>query len=104
MKRDGHVFDGAEGRQEVEELKDEADFVPANLGEGVVGVAAEHCSVDGDGAGGGLVKSTDKVEKRRLAGTRGADEGDHFAFVDLEVDVVEGGDGALAFKELGDAG
>ena len=103
MQRDGYIFDCRERGEEIEELEDEADFVTANLGEGVVGIAGELGSVYGDGSGGGLVKSSDEVEERGFAGAGGSDEGDHFTLGDCEVDLVEGGDGALALKELADA-
>ena len=49
-----------------------------------------------DGAGRRLVEPGDEVEQRALAAARRADEADELAGLDLEVDAVEGGHGAVA--------
>ena len=61
-------------------------------------------AIDANVAGGGAVESADQVEKRGLSGTGRADDGNHFAASDVEVDGLERGDLAFAVVELGDPG
>ena len=104
VEREGHVLDAGERGEEVEELEDEADFVAAEAGEVVIGERGDGLAVDADFAGGGAVEAADQVEEGGLSGAGGADDGDHFAAGDVEVDGIEGDDLSLAVEMFGDGG
>src|SRR5262249_59711402 len=53
----------------------------------------------GDGAVGGFDVAGKGVDRRRLAGTVGTDEGEHLAFAHLEGDVVDGCEPAEAKRQ-----
>ncbi len=91
VEREGDVFQAGESGEEVEELEDEADFVAADAGELVVGDAAQEGAIDADIAIGGAIEPTDEIEESGFAGAGGTDEGNHFAFIDLQVDRVKRG-------------
>src|SRR3546814_4095773 len=66
-------------------------------------------AVDGDATGSRIVEARDQVEDRRLAGARGADQGDGAAGRRLQADVVQRRLGAAVgeryrFKAHGAAG
>ena len=104
VERKGDVFLAGEGRKQIEELEDEADFVAADAGEFVVGESGEGNAVQGDFAGGGLVEGANEIEESGLARAGRADEGDHFASGDVQVHAVEREDFALAVVFLGELG
>ncbi len=62
-----YVFDGREGVEELERLKNEADLLATDAGEGGVVEAGGGLAVDEDFAGGGEVHSTAEVQKSGLA-------------------------------------
>src|SRR5450755_1843787 len=99
----GHVLHAGERGQEIEELEDETDFVAPETGERVVGEPGDGLAVDADLASGRAVQAADQIEERGLAGAGGADDGNHLAARDLEIDRFERGDLALAVIDLGDA-
>ena len=89
------IFAGGEDGDEVEGLKDEADFFAAESG-GLGGAEPGGVdSLDEDAAAGGLVDATDQVQQGGLAAAAGAGDGEEFAGIDAKVDVVEGGYGAV---------
>ena len=70
----------------------------------VVGEAGDGLAVDADLARGGTIQAADQIEERRLSGAGGADDGDHLAARDVQIDGFERSDLALAVVELGDTG
>ena len=105
-KRHGYVFERGEFGEQVVELPDVADVavaVVASLfaGEGGdVDVAAE------DFARGGFVERGEEVQQRALAGAGFADDGDHLAGGDFEVEIADelqaggvGGERGVGFFE-----
>ena len=88
------VLDGSEGGQELEELEDDAHRTAAPdgdllLAEGMDGDARnEHL------ARGWAVDAGDDVDQRGFAAAGFADDGDKGAEFHLQVDAVEGGEGA----------
>src|SRR5471032_2345291 len=83
--------DGAEEQEGL--LQHEADVAAVvRHGEGADVDAVEH-----DGAFGDVVEAADQVDQRALAGTRVADQADHFAGLDVERDAAV--DGAVAVAE-----
>ena len=103
VQRQADVLEARQGRQQVEELEDEADLVAADAGQRVVRQAAQGFAVDGDDAGGGAIESAEQVEQRGLSRARGSDDRDHLAAGDGESDRVEGGHLAFAFELFRDA-
>ena len=94
----------AESGQQVEALEDEADFGAAHLSALAVGELGEVDAVDQNRATGGVGETAEDVEEGGLAGARGTDDGDEFAWLDCEVNFAEGGDfefaGAVGFAEV----
>ena len=57
-------------------------------------------AVDGAFAGGGPEQRGEKADRRALAGAVGADEAEHLAGPDLEVQVLDGREVAVFFGEV----
>src|SRR5439155_7520595 len=90
------VLLGSEHGEEVEELKDEADVLPAELRQLRVGERGYLRAVDRDGAGARLVEPGEDVHQRRLAGARRPHDGGQLAARDLERDAPQGVDLCVA--------
>ena len=93
-----------EARDEVVELKDEADVLAAEAGErGVVG-GGEVVIAVADLAAGRHVEAAEDVQQGRLAAARGTEKDDEFARVEIEIDAAQRVDLHLAHAvDLGDA-
>ena len=79
---EGDVFadgSGEEGRL----LEDDADLAA----QGLQGGAADVDAVDQDAAGGRVVEAREQVDDGGFAGAGGAEQGDHLAGLDVEVDI-----------------
>jgi hypothetical protein len=63
---------------------------------------ADLLAFEAHGAGGGVEDPRDDVEHRSLAGTVGADDGEHLAVLHAETDVVDGLHAAKAQRHLVD--
>ena len=74
-------------REQVEGLEDHAD-VGAQLGE-LLALLGQRLAVDGDRARLDGLQPVDRAAQRRLAGPGGADDDDHLALADGEVDVLQ---------------
>ena len=77
-------------RQQIETLKNETEFVIANVGELI---AIEHGNVgvvQKVTTGGRPIETTENVHQRRFAGTARAHERDEFAALDLERNAAHG--------------
>ncbi len=85
----GHVLDRGELGQEVVKLEDEPDGLVAQRGEARAAERGGGLAVEKDGTAGGQVEGADAVQERRLAGARGADDGDELALVDVERDAPQ---------------
>src|SRR5579863_8476688 len=86
---DGDIAFGGERGEEVEALKDEADFAAAELG--ALGIAhfGQIVAVNKHSAFRGLRQPADDVEQRRLAAARWAHHRDRFAGLHLEVHATQ---------------
>ena len=82
------VFAGAERRDQVIELEDEADLPGAVVVQ--VWHLGEQSAADADRAGRRVFERGDQVQQRRLAAAGGAGDGHELAGRDVEVDAVEG--------------
>ena len=84
------IFQGGRPRQQVEVLEDEADAPVADLGQ-LVRVQPRHLLAgQAVTAVGGAVEAAQGVHERRFAGAGRADQGDEFAFVDVQRHPLEG--------------
>jgi len=93
-KRD--VLLGAQRRQKVEELEDEADVLAAEPGQLLVVQPGDVGAVDEDRAGGRAVESGEDVHERGLARAGRAHHGRHATARDLQRDAAEGVDRGVA--------
>jgi hypothetical protein len=84
------VLDGPGARQQVEALEDEADLRVADLGPLVAVETRDVDAVQPVGARGRPVEAAQDVHERRLAGARGAHDGDQLPGLDREVDPLQG--------------
>ena len=78
------VLFGGEHRQQVEELEDKADVLPAQARQLAVVERGDLGAGDLDRALGRLVEPGEDVHERRLAGARRAHHGDELARLDTE--------------------
>jgi hypothetical protein len=67
VKRQAHILDARERREQVEELEDEADLVAPDPGQLIVRQPGERLAVDADLPGGRAIEPADEVEERRFA-------------------------------------
>ena len=104
VEREPDVLKTRQGRQEIEELKNEPDLVAPDPRELVVREAGQRLAVDAHLARGRTVEAAHKIEQRRLARARGADDRHHLAARDGQRDVLERGHLTFAGKLFGDAG
>jgi hypothetical protein len=104
VQRQRYVLQARQGRQEVEELEDEADLVPPDRRQPVVSQAREARAIHDDLAGGRAIERANEVEERGLPGAGGPHDRDHLAALDVQVDAVQRDDLALAVEPLGDRG
>src|SRR5579871_1179974 len=102
VERQGDVFDAGQARQEIEELKDEADLVASKASQVVIGERRHGLTINANLAGRGSVQSADEIQERGLPGARGAHDGDHFAALDLQVDRIKSYNLAFPVEVLGD--
>ena len=84
VARDLDVAFGGQRGQQVEFLKDEADFRAPQAGAVGVGQLGEVDAVDDDAAGVGVREPAENVEQGRLAAARRADDGDELTLLDFE--------------------
>jgi len=82
-----HVLDHARARDEVKRLEYHADPAP-ELPQALAGQARDVGAVHHQRAGGDLVHAVDGAQQRGLARAGAADDGDEFAVVDAQTDVV----------------
>ncbi len=84
------VFVRGENGNQVVRLKDVADVGRAPLGEFGPGEFGDFGTCDGYGALIGSVDAGDEIQQRRFSGAAGAHQGDEFAVVDIQRNLVEG--------------
>ena len=83
------ILDGAQDRQQVEGLENEAHVVGPVVGAFIVRQVGQVGTVDLDCAFGDGIEARKAVEQGCLAGTRRAHDGDHLAGLDDEVNALE---------------
>lgn len=95
---------GVEGGEQVETLKDEADFVAAKKGTGRIGHGGQIVAVEQDASAGGLREAANDVQHGGFPASRGAHDGNKFGRENFDVDAAEGGNihfaGAINFPEI----
>lgn len=85
----GDVLEGGELGEQVVKLEDEADRLVAQGGQARAGQVGGRLPVEPDDAGAGQVERADAVHQRALAGAGFADDGEHLALLDREIDSLE---------------
>src|SRR2546427_753424 len=94
---EGDVLGDRHGREERVRLEDDADGAPARRH------VVDDAIVEADLARVGPLEAGDQAERRRLAATRAADEGDELPPADLQGEPVHGGRCAEALGQAGEA-
>jgi hypothetical protein len=89
------LLDG-QARQEVEGLEDEADAVGPVPGPPVGVEAGDLLAVEDDAAFARRVHEAEDVHERRLARARGAEDGDEFALLEIQIHAVQSMDVLIA--------
>ncbi len=82
--REHDVFERGERREQLEKLKDDADFFAAPFRERVFALGVDVKTVHEHIAFVGFVDSADKIEQRGFAAPRRSDNRDEFARADVE--------------------
>ena len=100
--REHHVFERGEIGNEMELLKDEADFFGAEARKAGFIEARDVGAVDDGYARRRRIEPAENIDQRRLAGARRAHDGDPFAFFDVERNAVERAHVAKFFVEIFD--
>ena len=80
-----NVLHTGQRRQQVEELKDEANLVPSNLGQLIIRQLNEASAIDRDGPRRRAIQTAHQVEQRGLSRARWSDNRHHVAGVDRAV-------------------
>ncbi len=88
-RRQRHVVDDAQGRQQARELEDEADLVVPEARQTIVRERPDIDICHADGAAGGAAQPADHGEQGRLTGARAPDDGGELAARHGEVDVAD---------------
>ena len=106
FQREGDVFAGGEGGDEIELLKDDADAAAAEEGELAFGHSGERFTGNFYEAGRRAVQGRAEVEQGGFAGTGGAHDGKKFAGGHGEINATERGNFAfslaIVFGKTGD--
>ena len=97
--RQQDVFQGGEGRDELEGLEDEAQFSAAHFGQLVFGQTAYLDAVDQDLAFGGGVEAGQESQQGAFAASRGTHDGHELAGRDQEINFLEDLDGSVAVSD-----
>ncbi len=92
----GRVFEGGEGGQKIEGLKDEADLTASDSGEPALVQAPEIGTVQPDASPGGIIHAPAKMQQGRLAAPGGSRQGDELSFFQGQVHLPHGNHGGLS--------
>lgn len=95
-------------REQVEALKHHAEVATLTIQRLLrqtditlaVTFAAQHFALERHDTGVDQIEHVDAAKERALAGPRGADDGDHVALVEREVDVVQRGECAELLRHI----
>ena len=86
------VVGDREVRDEIEELKDEADLAAAQQRPGRLAELVDPAPAEMDLAGGGPVEAAEQMQQSGLAAARGPHDADELALGDRQVDTAQRGD------------
>jgi len=84
-----HVVERGGSGEQVEGLKDEADFLVADAGQFVVIEFADEIAVEPIASLAGCIEAADEVHERGFTGTGRAHDGYIFAAIDFQVDATQ---------------
>ena len=91
-----HVFEGGQGRDQLETLKDETHLAAPEFRQGIFVQPGDLDSVDGDAAPARLIQPGQKSEQGRFAATGMAGNGHELQFFDIQMNVGENGQAGVA--------
>src|SRR5690606_10814641 len=85
----GHILEHREGGQQVEELEYEANMIAAE--QGALGLVHRYqiLPLQPDLTRVGQVNAADQIQEGAFAAARGAEHGDEFAGLDLQIDITQ---------------
>lgn len=92
QQRELHVFQGASSRQQVKRLKNKADFPVSHAGLLVYSQTRDILTIEEIASHAGLIKQSENVHHRGLAGSGGANYCNEVTSFDPESDVDQGMD------------
>ena len=87
-KRQQDVLLRGQDRQEVEELEDETELVPPQIGQGTVVQTSDLLAVDLDRTGGRDIEAGEDVHQGRLAGTGRTHDRSETTLLEADVDTI----------------
>src|SRR6185503_633336 len=87
--------------KQIEELKDESDFVAPNSSEIIVGQSREVFAGNLDGSLCRPIQPADEIQKRGLSRSGRADDRDQLALLHLKTDAFQSLHRPLSFENLG---
>jgi N-methylhydantoinase A len=96
------VLQASQRRQQVEELKDEPDFVAAQARQFIVGEPAQPAAIDLDFSRCGRIEAANEIQQRGFPGTRWPHNGHHLASADRQIDVFERRNPPLSLEDFAD--
>ena len=102
MQRQRHVFQAIQGRQQVEELEDEADLVAPKTREIVIRDFTKTPAFDSNLAGSGPVEATNEVQECRFSGTGRSNDRDYLARFDMKIHILQSNRFPFTIEHLGD--
>src|SRR5215470_4305530 len=83
------VLISGEARDQIVELEDEPDMLPAIGGERAVIEPGQFEVLEEDAAAGRLIEAADDVQERRFSAARWAEQHDHLAGPNIEIETVQ---------------
>src|SRR5882724_12228671 len=101
VQRERDVFETVQGRQQIEELKNDSNLVAPHACEIVIRERTKIDAADRNGAAAGAIQSADQIQQSGFSGTGWADDRNEFSGIDVEVHVVERFCGSLALEYFG---
>ncbi len=84
--RQHHILDRGEFRQEMVQLEDETDLLPAQLGEITIRKPRDLARVEKNFARVGAIERAEEMQERALPRPRRSDDADDLALLNLEID------------------
>lgn len=91
LQRQQDIFARGQGRQKLEVLEDEADPAAAQGGAAILVKGIQGLATEPDGTGGGIIEAGQESQQGGLTAPRGAEYGDGFPGLDVQIQVLQYG-------------